>query len=224
MLPDMSCLWRVGRPRPTGRARRPSLHRTMLQAARPTGTGWAQCAQRLASIGISLRHSGHFLVVTGGVGSSLCMRARRALTGVTTKKYTAAATSRKEMVWLMKSPTLNTLPRILKLRVAKSPVLPTIAPIRGVSRSLVNAETTVAKAAPITTPTAMSITLPRRMNFLKPSSISAPPELEWPTLYCRGKGQVKDKTLGGNRARTLQDGQDALWTAVGMGGVLHHMR
>src|SRR6266850_4122408 len=100
------------------------------------------------------------------------------------------------MVWLMKSPTLNRLSRILKPRVAKSPVLPTIAPIKGVSRSLVNAPTTVAKAAPITTPTAMSMTLPRRMNFLKPSSISALLELEWPTLYCRGKGQVKDRSCG----------------------------
>src|SRR5579862_1106728 len=72
----------------------------------------------------------------------------------------------------MRSPMLNVWLRRLKLKVAKSPVLPTRAPINGVSRSLVKAPTTVANAAPITTPTAMSTTLPRRMNFLKPSSIS----------------------------------------------------
>src|SRR5712691_3298094 len=35
--------------------------------------------------------------------------------------------------------------------------------------------TTPPKAAPITTPTAISTTLPRRMNFLKPSNMEKPP-------------------------------------------------
>src|SRR5438477_2113804 len=58
--------------------------------------------------------------------------------------------------------------------IAEKSGLPTIAAINGVSRSLVKAETTVAKAAPTTTPTAMSTTLPRRMNCLKPLSIGPP--------------------------------------------------
>src|SRR5208282_1945900 len=58
-------------------------------------TGCAQCEQRRASIGISLRHSGHFFVVGSAGAGSLRVRAISALIGVTTKKYTAAATSRK---------------------------------------------------------------------------------------------------------------------------------
>src|SRR5437773_8401606 len=61
---------------------------------------------------------------------------------------------------------------MVKLMAEKSG-LPTIAAIRGVSRSLVKAVTTVAKAAPMTTPTAISTTLPRRMNCLKPLSMEA---------------------------------------------------
>src|SRR5215468_8086712 len=77
----------------------------------------------------------------------------------------------------MRSPRLKTLSRILKLKVAKSPVLPTTVPISGVRKSLVRAPTTEANAAPITTPTAISTTFPRRINFLKPSSMSRPPQL-----------------------------------------------
>src|SRR4029077_14121845 len=57
----------------------------LSHAARPI-TGCVQCAQRRASMGISLRHSGHFLVVGSGGFSPLCMRATSAFTGVTTKK------------------------------------------------------------------------------------------------------------------------------------------
>src|SRR5215469_4381840 len=46
--------------------------------------------------------------------------------------------------------------------------------MNGVSRSLVKAVTTLANAAPITTPTAMSTTLPRRMNCLNPLSMEPP--------------------------------------------------
>ena len=49
-------------------------------------TGWVQCEQRRASIGISLRHSGHFLVVGSGGVSPRFMRATSAFTGTTTKK------------------------------------------------------------------------------------------------------------------------------------------
>jgi hypothetical protein len=56
-----------------------------LYAALPR-TGCVQCAQRLASIGISLRHSGHFLVVGSAGGGSFFIRAINQLTGTTTKK------------------------------------------------------------------------------------------------------------------------------------------
>jgi hypothetical protein len=60
-------------------------HWMRLQAAFPI-TGCVQCEQRFASIGISLRHSGHFFVEGGATGSSLCMRAMSQLIGTTTKK------------------------------------------------------------------------------------------------------------------------------------------
>src|SRR5580765_1089358 len=48
-----------------------------------------------------------------------------------------------------------------------------MAAIRGVSRSVVRAVTTPPKAAPMTTPTAISTTFPRRMNFLNPLNITS---------------------------------------------------
>ena len=49
-------------------------------------TGCVQCAQRRASMGISLKHSGHFLVVGSGGLSPRFMRATSVFTGKTTKK------------------------------------------------------------------------------------------------------------------------------------------
>src|SRR5579864_6463476 len=46
--------------------------------------------------------------------------------------------------------------------------------IRGVINALLKPATTPPNAAPITTPTAISTTFPRRMNFLKPSNILCP--------------------------------------------------
>src|SRR6476660_3900857 len=139
------------------------------QAARAV-RGWVQKPQRRASMGISLRHSGHFLVVGSAGAGALRIRAIKALLGVTTKQYTAAATSTNDTTALMKSPTGNGVPLIVKL-IAEKSGLPTIAAIRGVSRSLVKAVTTEPKAAPMTTPTARSTTLPRRMNCLNPLSM-----------------------------------------------------
>src|SRR5208282_1099904 len=50
---------------------------------------------------------------------------------------------------------------------------PVASLIRGFRNADVNPATTLANAAPMTTPTAISTTFPRRMNFLKPSSIEA---------------------------------------------------
>src|SRR5712691_221640 len=48
-------------------------------------TGCPHCAQRRASIGISLKHSGHFLVVGSAGAGAFLMRATSRFTGVTTK-------------------------------------------------------------------------------------------------------------------------------------------
>ena len=48
--------------------------------------GEVQWAQRRASIGTSILHSGHFLVVGSAGAGALRMRETRALMGVTTKK------------------------------------------------------------------------------------------------------------------------------------------
>src|ERR1700687_2555326 len=121
-------------------------------------------------MGTSLRHSGHFLVVGSAGAGALRMRAIKALIGVTTKKYTAAATSTNDTTALTKSPTGNGVPLMAKLMEEKSG-LPTSAAMSGVSKSLVKAVTTDPKAAPMTTPTARSTTLPRRMNCLNPLSM-----------------------------------------------------
>ena len=55
-------------------------------AACATPTGCPQSAHRRASIGISLRHSGHFLVVGSAGAGALRIRATSMFTGVTTKK------------------------------------------------------------------------------------------------------------------------------------------
>src|SRR5262249_49114398 len=71
-----------------------------------------QNAQRRASSGISLRHSGHFLIVGSGAGSR---RARwmSAFAGTTTKKKTAAAIVTKVINAFRKSPYPHTQPLIL---------------------------------------------------------------------------------------------------------------
>jgi hypothetical protein len=59
----------------------------MLQApAERYATGWAQCAQRLAASGISLRHSGQVLVAAGASGAGFLSRAMSAFKGATMAK------------------------------------------------------------------------------------------------------------------------------------------
>src|SRR5580658_9803438 len=86
------------------------------QAALPR-TGCAQKAQRRASMGISLRHSGHFFVVGSAGAGSFFIREINQLTGTTTKKYTAAAIRTKEMTALTKSPIGKVVPRMANLRL-----------------------------------------------------------------------------------------------------------
>src|SRR5260370_5928634 len=63
-----------------------------------------QKAHLRAWMGISLRHSGHFLVVGSGGISPRLSRARKVFVGTTIKKYTAMATSTKEIKALRNVP------------------------------------------------------------------------------------------------------------------------
>src|SRR4051812_6411648 len=123
-------------------------------------------------MGISLRHSGHFFVVGSGVAGALRNLCTSVLIGSTTKKYTAAATNRNEISAFRNSPYRNLLPFTSNVRAEKS-CFPTIAAISGVKRSLTNDVTTAPNAAPITTATARSTTLPRNRNCLKPFMIAS---------------------------------------------------
>ncbi len=82
----------------------------------------------------------------------------------------AAETSKKEISAFRKRPMLNRLPFKVKYKPEKSGTL-AMAPIKGVSMSLTKELTIVPKAAPITTPTAKSITFPLNINCLKPLNI-----------------------------------------------------
>ncbi len=130
-----------------------------------------QKAQRVAFRFISLKHLGHFLVV-GSCDGSLRVRATSAFIGVTTKKYTAEETKRKEIRAFKKEPSINLLPFKVKVKLEKSGTL-AIAPIKGVNMSLTMELTILPKAAPITTPTARSMTLPLKINCLKPLNINS---------------------------------------------------
>src|SRR5579859_6084743 len=88
------------------------------------------------------------------------------------------------MTALMKSPYANLLLFAVKNRALKS-CLPKIAAINGVSRSLTSAVTTAVNAVPMTTATARSTTLPRKMNSLNPLSTShlrRPPASDSPPM------------------------------------------
>jgi len=74
----------------------------------------------------------------------------------------------KEINALIKSPYIIFEPATVKYSEDSLP-LPLIIVIIGVKKLFTKEETTVLKAAPITTPTARSTTLPRKINFLNPS-------------------------------------------------------
>src|SRR5665213_2136017 len=129
-----------------------------------------QKAQRVAAFGIWLRHSGHFL----SVGSSADLLRLDSMTslfkGCTTKKNITLAISRNEIMAFRKSPYINRLWLMVKYRFEKSG-LPPMAAINGVTKSLTSEFTMPLKAAPMTTATARSTALPRRINFLKSFNI-----------------------------------------------------
>lgn len=128
-----------------------------------------QCEQRFAASGMSLKHSEHFFVV-GSEGGFLRVFAINKFIGLTTKKNTAPATSKKEIRALIKCPYINLLPFSVNVSPPKSGTF-AIAEINGVNKSATSAFTIVPNAAPTTTPTAKSTTFPRSRNCLNSLSI-----------------------------------------------------
>ena len=112
----------------------------------------------------------HFLVV-GSAGGPFRERLMSKFIGFTTKKNTAEATRMNDMNVLIKCPYANLLPFITNESPEKSGSL-AIAPMSGVSISDTKAVTIVPNAAPITTPTARSTTLPRSKNCLNSFNIN----------------------------------------------------
>src|SRR5215467_3292571 len=123
-------------------------------------------------MGISLRHSGHFLLV-GSAGAALrAARAFHAFIGATMKKYTAAAINRKLITSFTNIPYVMSVPLTFALNAEKSGLETTAAMVL-LMMLLTNDVTTAPKAAPITTATARSMTLPRMMNCLNPLNMLA---------------------------------------------------
>jgi hypothetical protein len=120
-------------------------------------------------MGISLRHSLHFFVV-GSTGSPFFDFEIRKFIGLTTKKNTVVAISKKEINAFKKCPYINLLSFIVKNKSEKSGTC-AMADINGVNMSETKAVTTVPNAAPITTPTARSTTFPLSKNCLNSLSI-----------------------------------------------------
>src|SRR3989344_9704893 len=112
----------------------------------PYMTGCVQCEQRFAPIGISLKHSAHFLVV-GSAGGPLRDLPTRMFIGFTTKKKIVEAMSRNEMMALKKCPYLNSPPLNVKERPPISGTRAT-AEMNGVTKSATSALTMALNAAP----------------------------------------------------------------------------
>src|SRR3989344_8125433 len=100
-------------------------------------TGCVQCEQRFAPIGISLKHSAHFLVV-GSAGGPLRDLPTRMFIGLTTKKNMAEATNANEMMVFMKCPYLNSPPLTVKTSPLRSGTR-AIAEMKGVRMSATSA-------------------------------------------------------------------------------------
>lgn len=131
---------------------------------------WEQYAHLFASLGISLRHSLHFLVFESNGGSFLALEINKFI-GLITKKKIEADIKTKDNKELIKLPYINLLSLILKYKPEKSGVL-AIAAIKGVIKSVTKEDTIVPKAAPTTTPTARSTTFPLNKNCLNSFNIT----------------------------------------------------
>src|SRR5580692_4529035 len=92
---------------------------------------------------------------------------------------------------LMKLSSGNATPRIVNWSVENFSPPPVASLISGLRNAEVSPPTTPAKAAPITTPTAISTTFPRRMNFLNPSNIAVPLQNRSAGNVCQASLEVK---------------------------------
>src|SRR3954452_14297375 len=101
----------------------------------------------------------------------------------------------------MNWPYGNRTPDTVKDLVRKSPVAPVTTPTSGVMKARTNEVMRAPKAAPMTTATARSTTLPRSRNFLKPST-SSPGGSEGPT--CADPARSGRSGAGDQHARVEQ--------------------
>lgn len=127
-----------------------------------SGNWEVQCGQRVALISISLIQNGHFLVV-GAAGSSFL--APREVTLFT------ALSRQKRMKAMMMKFTTDAMNEDANPDTSWSVyVAPPVSTLRiGLMKLSVKEVTIPEKAPPIITPTAMSMTLPRRANALNSS-------------------------------------------------------
>src|SRR2546430_14769092 len=116
----------------------------------------------------------------------------------------ASAIIRNAITAFRKSP-INSLLPLTSRAIAEKSGFPAIAAMSGVRRSLTSAVTTAPNAAPMTTATARSTTLPRRMNSLKPLNI-----LRFPST------RVSGRAYGDGYPGFCRDCGDPL------GGILRH--
>lgn len=123
-----------------------------------------QCGQREALISIVERQNGQTFVVAGAGISFFLPRFLSQLMAETIKKMTNAIII-KLIIEVRKAPYLIVALKILIDQPLKSVVVN--KPKIGEMILSVNEDTTPWKAAPIRTPTAKSITLPRKANSLK---------------------------------------------------------
>src|SRR5580704_11822797 len=110
---------------------------------------------------------------------------------------------------LMKLSRGNATPRTVNWSEENFSPPPVASLISGFRNADVSPPTTLANAAPITTPTAISTTLPRRMNFLNPSSIDTSKDY-WPPMYDR-----KTRRSRPNRPVSLSNRNCTKWKRKG---------
>src|SRR5207244_4357996 len=149
--------------------------------------------QRTARTGITIAHCGHSFVE-----GAVVQRRRAGRLGGRQRRYEAPD---------------NVTNRSSKL------TRPSTSPIGGIRMSFTNDVTMAPKAAPITTATARSTTLPRIRNARKSLSIAPPP---LPVA-----GSIATAVYGGGTPRTLDPGTPSASEQIsceGAGPWLHHPR
>ena len=78
------------------------------------------------------------------------------------------------MTAVIRTPNFMSVPLSVRMKASEKSGLPMTAAISGLMMPSTRASTMFLKAAPMMTPTASSMTLPRAMNSLKPLSMGSP--------------------------------------------------